>query len=112
VPILQRLELGHHVVGALTGAARPTQSAVRQTYELGRAAQDVRDVVLHAVPASDFVLRSHPAGRWLARFIVIDLVLPLDLASRAGWPAVPLRPVASPSIYECETDGGGACTAL
>ena len=98
--------LGHHVVGAVAYAARPTKTTVRDvlTHELGHAAQDMRDVVLHAVPASDFVLRSHPVGRWIARFLVVDVVLPLNMVSRAVGP--PADPACSqlPSFYECETE--------
>ncbi len=99
--------LGHHVVGAVVYAGRPEQTTVQDilTHELGHSAQDVRDAVLHAVPASDFVLRRHPVGRWLSRFIVVDVVLPLELVSRAVGP-----PGADPacrelsSFYECETE--------
>jgi hypothetical protein len=99
--------VGHHVFGAVAYATAPEQFSARNvlTHELGHAAQDVRDAVLHAVPASDFVLRSDPVGRVLARFLVVDLVLPLNLISRAAGP-----PTGDPgcrrldSYYECETE--------
>ncbi len=99
--------VGHHVFGALAYAAGPEHYTPRNvlTHELGHAAQDVRDAVLHAVPASDFVLRSDPVGRVLARFVVIDVVLPLNVLSHAAGPAT-----SDPgckrlnTFYECETE--------
>ncbi len=99
--------LGHHVLGAIAYASRPQQTTARDilAHELGHVAQDMRDVVLHAVPASDAALRTEPAGRWLSRFLVLDVVLPLNLASRAAGP--PQSDPACrdlPSFYECETE--------
>lgn len=99
--------LGHHLLGALVYAGRPEQTTVQDilTHELGHSAQDIRDVVLHAVPASDFVLRRHPLGRWLARFVVVDVALPLSFASRTvGPPAADPACRDLPSFYECETE--------
>ncbi len=99
--------LGHHVLGAITYASRPEHTTARDilAHELGHVAQDMRDVVLHAVPASDAALRSGATGRWLSRFLVIDVVLPLNLASRAVGPT-PDDPACRdlPSFYECETE--------
>jgi len=99
--------VGHHVFGAIAFADHPGHFTARNvvTHELGHAAQDVRDAVLHAVPASDLVLRSDPLGRVLARFLVIDVVLPLNLVSHAAGP-----PASDPAcrqvntFYECETE--------
>ncbi len=99
--------LGHHVLGAIAYATRPEHTTARDilAHELGHVAQDVRDVVLHAVPASDLALRGHPVGRWLSRFLVLDVVLPLNVASRAVGPT-PDDPACRdlPSFYECETE--------
>ncbi len=99
--------VGHHVFGAVAYATEPEHFTARNvlTHELGHTAQDVRDAVLHAVPASDFVLNSDPVGRVIARFLVIDVVLPLNILSRAAGP-----PTSDPgcrlldSYYECETE--------
>lgn len=99
--------LGHHVIGAVAYAARPELTTVRDilTHELGHSAQDVRDVVLHAVPASDLLLQTSVPGRWLSRFLVVDVVLPLNVASRVVGP-----PAGDPAcrdlstFYECETE--------
>jgi hypothetical protein len=99
--------VGHHLMGAIAYSARPEHFTARNvlTHELGHAAQDIRDVVLHAVPASDFVLGSDPIGRFVARFVVLDFVLPLDVLSHAAGP-----PRGDPacredtSFYECETE--------
>ncbi len=99
--------LGHHVVGAVAYAARPEQTTVRDivTHELGHSAQDIRDAVLHAVPASDLVLQTSSPGRWLSRFLVIDAFLPLNLASRlVGPPAGDAACRDLPTFYECETE--------
>ncbi len=99
--------VGHHVFGSVAYATGSEHFTPRNvlTHELGHAAQDVRDAVLHAVPASDFVLRSDPVGRVLARFLAIDVVLPLNVLSHAAGP-----PTSDPgckqlnTFYECETE--------
>lgn len=99
--------VGHHVFGAVAYASRPNQYSARNvlTHELGHAAQDVRDAVLHAVPASDYVLGTDRVGRFIARFVVVDVALPLNVVSRAAGP-----PNSDPackdlsSYYECETE--------
>jgi hypothetical protein len=99
--------LGHHVFGAVAFARQPGVLSAGNvlTHELGHAAQDVRDAVLHAIPASDFVLDGDPVGRVLARFFVVDVVLPLNLASRAAGPP-DIEPACRGvgTFYECETE--------
>lgn len=99
--------MGHHVMGAVAYSGRPVDMNIRTilTHELGHSAQDVRDAVLHAVPASDFVLRQDRVGRFLSRFVVLDLVLPLNAVSRAAGPRS-TDPACRDlkSFYECETE--------
>lgn len=99
--------MGHHVIGAVAYSGRPIGIDARAiiTHELGHSAQDARDAVLHAAPASDYVLGKHPVGRFLARFLVLDVMLPLNLASRAAGPRTgdpACRELAT--FYECETE--------
>lgn len=99
--------IGHHVFGAVAYTRRNDVFTGQNvlTHELGHSAQDVRDAVLHAVPASDAVLSRLPGGRFLSRFVVVDLALPLSLVSRmAGPPAIDPACQSLGSYYECETE--------
>lgn len=99
--------IGHHVFGAITFTDRNDVFSGRNvlTHELGHAAQDVRDAVLHAVPVSDDVLHALPIARTLSRFIVVDLALPLQFVSHlAGPPGVDPACRSLGSYYECETE--------
>jgi hypothetical protein len=99
--------IGHHVFGAVAFTSHNDAFSGRNvlTHELGHAAQDMRDAVLDAVPVSDAALERLPGGHLLSRFLVVDLVLPLSLASRiAGPPGVDPACRALGSYYECETE--------
>jgi hypothetical protein len=100
--------LGEHSLGAVVYAEHPAPCSSRfvVAHEMGHVAQDVRDVVLFAVPASDLALaHAGRPGRWLSRYLVVDGFLPLMLASRAaGPPAFDEACRGLSSYYECETE--------
>jgi hypothetical protein len=105
--------VGEHRFGAVAYATGPEGCLARVHaggclgHELGHVAQDTRDAVLHAVPASDWALsRMGGVGRWLGRYVVLDGALPLMLLGHVaesphfegscrlqGW-----------EFYECEAE--------
>jgi hypothetical protein len=89
---------GQHVFG---GVAYATDGDACLCHEFGHVAQDVRDAVLFAVPASDYALgHTGAAGRWLSKYLVVDLALPLMLVNTGlGEHAVTC---SAGSLYECE----------
>lgn len=76
--------VAQHQLGSVAYATDPQPSSRQRVlaHEFGHVTQDVRDVVLNAVPMSDYALgNSGGVGRFLARYIVIDAFLPLMAAS-------------------------------
>jgi hypothetical protein len=100
--------VGEHVFGAVAFAESPDpcSTGLVVAHELGHIAQDARDAVLHAIPASDTVLsRAGAVGRWLSRYLVVDGFLPLMAASwTVGSPPFDAACHPSSSYYECEAE--------
>jgi hypothetical protein len=72
---------GQHRFGAVAFAEQGTYCL---DHELAHLGQDVRDVVLFALPASDWVLSHSGAfGRWLGRFLVLDVVRPITFLNES-----------------------------
>jgi hypothetical protein len=91
---------GQHVFG---GVAFATRGEACLSHEFGHVAQDIRDAVLFAVPASDYLLDHAGApGRWLGRYLVLDAALPLMLVNSAAG-EFPMTCGAGP-FYECEVN--------
>jgi hypothetical protein len=100
--------IGEHMLGAVGYAIDPVPCTVNalMAHEAGHLAQDVRDVVLNAVPASDLVLgRVGAVGRWLSRYVVVDVFLPFSALSHLTGPPVPGdRCGDATTYYECEAE--------
>lgn len=90
-------------VVAYSEAGKDTAGYHLLTHEIGHVAQFVRDGIMHAVPASDWIvpkiddiIRFQGATKWgtpfgtLSKYIVLDIVLPIRAisaqTSRTDWP--------------------------
>jgi hypothetical protein len=98
--------VAQHQIGSVAYATQP-HPAVRErilAHEFGHITQDVRDVVLNAVPMSDYALsHSGSVGRFLSNYIVIDAFLPLMAASDVlGPPGFDYACRNMGCFYECE----------
>jgi hypothetical protein len=98
--------VAEHQIGSVAYATDPRPSNPERVlaHEFGHITQDVRDVVLNAVPMSDYVLgNSGSVGRFLANYIVIDVFLPLMAASDIlGPPSFDHACRNMGCFYECE----------
>jgi hypothetical protein len=101
-----RARVAEHRIGSIAYAQDPQPLSQRAViaHELGHVTQDVRDLLLYAVPVSDFVLRnSGKLGRALADYVVIDAFLPLMAASDIfGPPRFDEACHGLSRFYECE----------
>lgn len=102
------VRVGEHRFGAVAYAHDPlgcTRDEVL-AHELGHVAQDIRDAILFAVPASDYALdHTGRVGRWIGRVLVVDAVLPLMLTSRlVGPPDFDPACHGFSKFYECEAE--------